>query len=416
MRRSLPVARLPTTPIARHDTFFCRRLVLPVTAVVATLAISAAFTASGTGAAGRQRPGVGAVGSARYARVQRDLRELVASPGGPPGAIVTLFRNGRTTVLTAGVADVATRRAPRATDYMRIASIAKAFSGAIALQLVRQGRLRLDDTIAQRRPELPRAWRRVTIRELLNHTSGLPDYTESEGFHHQFQTDPTVYVPPNRIIAWVADHRLNFPPGSRYRYSNTDNIVIGLIVERVAGRSYGRLLRSLVYSKLGLRHTIFPAGVRLPRPYLHGYVTHPGVSPQDVSESLSPSGAWASGAIVSTPLDLGAFIRGYVSGRLFGQRLLRQQRRFVPRGASSPPGPGANAAGLALFRYRTRCGTVFGHTGNFPGYVQWAAATGDGRRSVTSSLNIPAPTGRLLARLRAMQTDAACALLGDGQR
>jgi D-alanyl-D-alanine carboxypeptidase len=413
MRRSLPVARFPTTAIDPYLTLCRRRAVLPVTAVVAVLAISAAFAATGSGAAGRRRPALGAVRSARYARVLRDLRQLVASRGGPPGAIVTLFRNGRTTVLTAGVADVATRRAPRATDYMRIASIAKAFSGAVALQLVRRGRLRLDDTIAQRRPGLPRAWRRVTIRELLNHTSGLPDYTRSEGFYHQFQTDPTGYVPPRRIIAWVANHPLNFPPGSRYEYSNTDNIVIGLIVERVARRSYGRSLRSLVFSKLGLRHTIFPTGVRLPRPYLHGYVTHPGARPQDVSESLSASGAWASGAIVSTPLDLGAFIRGYVSGRLFGQRLLRQQRRFVPRGASSPPGPGANAAGLALFRYRTRCGTVFGHTGNFPGYVQWAAATGDGRRSVTSSLNIPAPTGRLLVRLRAMQTDAVCALLGD---
>ncbi len=100
-----------------------------------------------------------------------------------------------------------------------------------------------------------------------------------------------------------------------------------------------------------------------------------------------------------------------MSARLFGSPLQRQQRRFILGGASSPPGPGANAAGLALFRYRSRCGTVYGHTGDFPGYVQWAAATSDGSRSVTSSLNIPAPTGRLLARPRAMQADAVCALL-----
>jgi D-alanyl-D-alanine carboxypeptidase len=85
--------------------------------------------------------------------------------------------------------------------------------------------------------------------------------------------------------------------------------------------------------------------------------------------------------------------------------------RFVPGGQSSPPGPGQNAAGLALFRYRTRCGTVYGHTGNLPGYVQFAAATADGRRAVTTTLNIPAPTGRLLKRLRAVQTTAVCALL-----
>ena len=80
-------------------------------------------------------------------------------------------------------------------------------------------------------------------------------------------------------------------------------------------------------------------------------------------------------------------------------------------GASSPPGPGRNSAGLAIFRYETRCGTVYGHTGNFPGYVQFAAATADGSRAVTTSLNIPAPSGRLLRQLRALQTTAVCALL-----
>ena len=83
----------------------------------------------------------------------------------------------------------------------------------------------------------------------------------------------------------------------------------------------------------------------------------------------------------------------------------------MPGGESSPPGPGDNSAGLAVFRYRTKCGTVYGHTGNFPGYVQFAAATRHGGRAVTTSLNIPAPTGALLAQLRAMQQTAVCALL-----
>jgi D-alanyl-D-alanine carboxypeptidase len=130
-----------------------------------------------------------------------------------------------------------------------------------------------------------------------------------------------------------------------------------------------------------------------------------------VSTSLSPSGAWASGAIVSTPRDLNTFIRGYLAARLFPGSLQRQQLRFVRGGQSSPPGPGRNSAGLAIFRYRTRCGTVYGHTGNFPGYVQFAAATRHGRRSITTSLNIPAPKGKLLSRLRAAQSTAVCALL-----
>jgi D-alanyl-D-alanine carboxypeptidase len=352
-----------------------------------------------------------AVAGPRETRVQRDLQRLVAAPGGPPGAIVTLHRRGRTTVLTAGVSRVGSRRAPRATDHMRIASVAKAFSGAVALQLVRDGRLGLDDTIARRRPDLPAAWGRVSIRQMLDHTSGLPDYTESKGFVQHIQTTPRAFVSPAKIISWVRHEGLNFRPGSRYRYSNTDNIVIGLVAERVAGRSYRSLLRSRVFRPLGLRQTSLPSTVRMPRPFIHGYLVAAGAPPEDATRLVSPSGAWASGGIVSTPLDLGRFVRAYVSGQLFGARLRAEQRRFVAGGRSSPPGPGANAAGLALFRYRSRCGTVFGHTGNLPGYVQWAAATSDGRRSVTSSMNIPAPKGRLLARLRAMQADAVCALL-----
>jgi D-alanyl-D-alanine carboxypeptidase len=97
---------------------------------------------------------------------------------------------------------------------------------------------------------------------------------------------------------------------------------------------------------------------------------------------------------------------------LFGPGIQAQQLRFVRGGRSSPPGPGHNDAGLGLFRYRTRCGTVYGHTGNFPGYVQWAAATRDGSRAVTTTLDIAAPTGRLLRALRSTQQAAVCALLG----
>jgi D-alanyl-D-alanine carboxypeptidase len=314
-------------------------------------------------------------------------------------------------VLRAGRADVRRPGAPRAGDHMRIASIAKAFSGAVALHLVQKGELGLDDTIGQRLPSLPAAWAPVTVRQLLNHTSGLPDYTKSDGFVKQAQTNPRGYVSPSRIVDWVRGERLVFPSGSRFEYSNTDNIVVGLIAQTVTKKPYGTLLDEIVFGPAGLRQTSFPTTVALPAPSIHGYVVTPGSKPQDVTSSLSPSGAWASGAIVSTPSDLSRFIRGDLGLAFFGAAQQREQLRFVP-GSSSPPGPGTNSAGLAIFRYRTRCGTVYGHTGNFPGYVQWAATTADGTRSVTSSLNIPAPTGALLTQLRSLQTSAVCALLG----
>jgi D-alanyl-D-alanine carboxypeptidase len=346
------------------------------------------------------------------ADVQRGLEQLVAAPAGPPGAIATLYRDGRLRVLRAGRANIARRGAPRATDHMRIASVAKAFSGAVALQLVRDGKLGLDDTLAQRLgAKLPQAWGAVTVRQLLNHTSGLPDYTRSDGFARHARTRPRAYVSPTGIVDWVRADPLNFAPGSRYEYSNTDNIVVGLIAEAVTGKRYGTLLREIVFEPARLTQTSFPSKVALPSPLIHGYVTAPGERDQDVTTFLSPSGAWASGAIVSTPRDLNAFIRADLGLRFFDAAQQQEQLRFVSGGESSPPGPGANSAGLAIFRYRTRCGTVYGHTGNFPGYVQFAAATADGSRAVTTSLNIPAPSGRLLRQLRALQTTAVCALL-----
>ena len=377
----------------------------PFAGLALIAAVGTLLLASGVGAA----PG----GRTTDQTVQHLLDRLVGTPGGPIGAIVTLYRHGRTTVLRAGRADAAAPGPPRGRDHMRIASISKAFTGAVALHLVQKGRLDLDDTIGRRLPGvMPRAWSMVTVREMLNHTSGLPDYTQSNGFRMQARTHPRGYVSPIQIIGWVHKEGLRFTPGSRYEYSNTDNIVVGLIAQRVSGRPFGQLLSTLVFRPAGLRQTAFPTRrVSLPTPYMHGYAVEPGKPPQDVTTFLSPSGAWASGAIVSTPVDLGAFIRADLGGRFFGSAQRREQLRFIS-GASSPPGPGRNAAGLAIFRYQTPCGTVYGHTGNFPGYVQWAAATPDGRRSVTTSLNIAAPAGVLLQQLRSLQATAVCALLG----
>jgi D-alanyl-D-alanine carboxypeptidase len=124
----------------------------------------------------------------------------------------------------------------------------------------------------------------------------------------------------------------------------------------------------------------------MPRPYLHGYDVAAGQGAEDVSQLITPSGTWASGGIVSTPNEVARFMRAYVRGRLFNRATRRRQLRFR-KGSSSPPGPGRNAAGLGVFRYRTRCGTVYGHTGSFPGYRLFAASSGDGRRSVVFAVN-----------------------------
>ncbi|MEV3993419.1 serine hydrolase domain-containing protein [Streptomyces sp. NPDC049837] len=343
--------------------------------------------------------------------LRKALRELVARPDGPPGAIAVLQRGRDVQIYRAGVADVKSKRPPRPGDHMRIASVSKAYSGAVALQLVDRDELRLGDTIGKRLPWLPAAWHKVTLRHLLQHTSGLPDYTEDRDFLELFTADPRREFDPRGLLDFVADEPLLFKPGSRYRYGNSDNIVVALMAEAATGRPYEELLRRLVFRPLGLHHTSLPRGHRLPRPYIHGYVVEPrGLD--DVSDSVSGSAVWASGGIVSTPNDLNAFMRAYAGGRPLSKETRKQQTKWV-KGSSVNPGPGRNEAGLALFKYTTRCGVVYGHTGTVLGYTQLAAATPDGKRSLTFSLSTQVSQGtpKLLAEMRKVQEDFVCALL-----
>ncbi len=348
------------------------------------------------------------------AQLTSALRGLVTMPGGPPGAIALVQKGAPPQVTTAGVADVATRAGVTDTDYMRLASVSKAYNGAVALSLVQKGTLSLSDTIGKRVPGMPQAWSAVTLAQLLHHTSGLPDYTKNPAFVSALTADPLATFTPQQLVGYVANDPLHFTPGSRYEYSDTDNIVVGLMVEATTGQPYASALSAEVYQPLSLTHTSLPDTPAMPEPTLRGYAVEKGNPPQDVTSALSPSGAWASGGMVTTPAELNMFMRAYVGGRLFGSSVRREQRNFVA-GSSGPPGPGTNAAGLAVFRYQTRCGTVYGHTGNFPGYTIFAAATSDGSRSVVvavnTQLNDTAPVSAAFTALRNTETLAVCAAL-----
>jgi D-alanyl-D-alanine carboxypeptidase len=124
----------------------------------------------------------------------------------------------------------------------------------------------------------------------------------------------------------------------------------------------------------------------MPTPFVHGYALEPPAPPEDVSELFAAGWSWASGGVVATPGDSNRFVRGYVAGETTDHRTQAQQFRFVRGGSSEPPGPGRNSAGLALFRYKTSCGTVYGHTGNTAGYTHFIAATRDGSRSTSVSV------------------------------
>lgn len=357
----------------------------------------------------------GSASSSGTGPLQRALTDLVHEPGGPPGAIVTLGSGSGLAVLTAGTGNLATGRAPRAGDAMRVASVAKAFSGATALALVSRGRLSLDDRIGTLLPDLPRAWHQVTLRQLLAHTSGIPDFSQSLRFRDALIASPQDPPPPRKLLGFIEDPALLFAPGTQYRYSNSDNVAVALMVQAATGRPYADVLQSAVLDPAHLSATGLPVGSALPAPYLHGY----DVSvrpPEDVSTEIAAGWSWASGGIVSTPADLARFIGAYVRGDFGDRRTRAAQFGFRP-GSSEPPGPGENSAGLALFRYHTRCGTVFGHTGNTSGYTQFAAATADGRRTVTVSVNAqitPKTAPQRFADLRRVFELATCAAVAPG--
>jgi len=151
-------------------------------------------------------------------------------------------------------------------------------------------------------------------------------------------------------------------------------------------------------------------------PYIHGYDNYPPQQPpEDYSELVAAGWVWASGGIVSTPSNHNDFIRGYVGDDLFDSRTRAQQHRLVEGGHSEPPGPGKNSAGLTVFHYETKCGIIWGHTGNIPGYTQFMAATPDGSRSVIGSVHEQLTTqdgaSGVFPALRAAERRAVCAAL-----
>ena len=353
-------------------------------------------------------------------RLEKSLNGLVAMPDGPPGVGVVAQRGKQLRFHTAGRAKLDSPKPFRIDDHMRIASVTKAFTGAVTLALVARGKLSLSDTIGELRPEMPPSWHAITVRHLMDHTSGLPNYTATDAFQTYFPAHLADYISPAQVIGFAASEPLEFPPGTRYEYSNTGTFVLGLMAEKVTGRSYARNLKNLVVKPLGLSETTLPfTSPVIPKPFIRGYVfAGPGQPQENVSQVISPSGVWAAGGIISTPRDLNTFVRAWAGGDFLDKPVVRKaQTAFLPPFSGGEPiGPGQNRGGLNLYRYRLPCGVVFGHSGNFPGYTQWIAATPDGSRSavVTANIQVNIPDlvlPEVATSLRQVFRRAACSTL-----
>ncbi|WP_190107586.1 serine hydrolase domain-containing protein [Streptomyces cinnamoneus] len=295
---------------------------------------------------------------------------------------------------SAGVSDLTTRRPFLPRDHFRTGSIAKTFVATVVLQLEAEGRLSVDDTVESRLPGVVRGHghdgRKITIRQLLDHTSGIFNYLDdptlrAKVYGKAFLAHRDDTWTPAELVALAMTHAPNFPPGTGYDYSNTEYTLAALIVERTTGRPYGTELRRRITEPLGLHSTTLPGtDRRIPRPSGREYTRFhddPGTT-HDVTE-FNPSLLWAVGDMISTTADLDRFLAVLLGGGLLPPAQMREMTTTVPQGDDPD-----SAAGLGLFRYRLPCGAeVWGHDGLFYGTQSIAYATRDGRHRLVVHFN-----------------------------
>jgi D-alanyl-D-alanine carboxypeptidase len=293
---------------------------------------------------------------------------LIASSDIP--AVITLVeQDGRQTVVAAGDAKTG-RREARPDDRFWVGSITKSFIATVVMQLVAEHELRLDARVSALLPGRLLEGRRIRIRNLLNHTSGIPNYMEHEPWSSAVVRNPRVVIPARRLVSSVAKLPLEFAPGSLASYSNTNYLVLAEILERVTGRSIATLLRERIFKPLGLTATDFESGRAAGEDQLHGYDVS-GSVPTDVSLHRL-GGPWADRAIVSNAHDLAVFFGALLRGKLVPARLVAQMEKVVRD---------SHGEGTGLYRLPSPCGRWFyGHTGGTPGYVTFAAGSRDARR------------------------------------
>jgi D-alanyl-D-alanine carboxypeptidase len=306
---------------------------------------------------------------------------------GMPGAFAEVRDGRRTWTPTTGVADVATGAPVRDGMRHRVGSITKTFVATTVLQLVGEHRIALDAPIGRYLPWVPaETGRAVTVRMLLNHTSGIGDYTSV-----LFQTLDDVITVGNTIYTprQLADLGLGAPPtnapGAAFSYSNTNYILAGLIIQKVTGHGYRTEVSRRILRPLGLRDTYFEGAEPVIRgPHMNAYVPWIDGQLRDFSRYNMTWGS-SAGEIVSTAHDLNTFYRALLGGRLLTRGLLRQMQTTV---VEDPDQPDAGGYGLGLYWIQLPCGKFWGHDGGTIGHqtISWHSIDGKTQMTYAQSM------------------------------
>jgi D-alanyl-D-alanine carboxypeptidase len=378
--------------------------VFTATLIVALAIISVLVTGSAPFAAVRSASAAAPNGANEALRTA-----LVAViDAGATGAIGLVDADGNVSATAVGVARLDPRRPLRVSDQVRAGSITKAVISTITLQLVGEGRLRLDDTVEQWLPGMVPNGAAITVRMLLNHTSGIFDYTADPDWNAAILADPYRDWLPQELVAVGTAHPPLFRPGQGLAYSNTGYILIGLVLEKATRQPVQGLVWQRVVRPLRLHGTYFATSSRFRGAHAHGYFP-PSLTGDGYVDTSSwdPSLAWTAGALVSTASDLARFYQALLSGRLLSPVLLNEMMRTV----SSPDYPGIGL-GLGIWSVETSCGMAWGHLGGIPGYKSFALNNRSGTRSAV--VIVPTePDEAIGVAFEAAVATAACQMMDE---
>ncbi|GAB2718342.1 serine hydrolase domain-containing protein [Kitasatospora kifunensis] len=378
-------------------------------------------------AAASTRPGA----DPQLAQLTQLAKQLVDA--GAPGVVVRVDDgHGRPVEIAEQAPWAAKDQRLKVSDEFRMGSNTKTMMATIVLQLVAEGRLALTDPVEKWLPGQVPNGQAITLRMLLNHTSGLFDYTEDPALVPSILgKDPHRWTSA-QLLAVGVKHPPLFAPGTQWSYSNTDYAAVGAVLERVTGASLADLIRDRIARPLGLKHTYLATDGSWHGRYARGYEPDLAHMPAEVPTAFQdvagvhgdghvnvsgndPSWGGAAGAVVSTAQDWSRFYTALMSGKLLPAAQLAELRSTVPMDPKNPVnGPGS---GLGIETGTTACGTIWAHDGGITGYSSVNLTDSTGSRTATVLVSTEflfefGANAKLVAADQALQTAVTCAMFG----
>jgi D-alanyl-D-alanine carboxypeptidase len=322
------------------------------------------------------------------ADVQLALQEIVdrrLAETDAPGALVGVWFPGQGTWLHAGgIGDLTTGAPVRLDDHVRIASITKTFVATVVLQLVDEDLIGLDDPLEDYVPGVPNG-AQITIRQVLGMDAGIADYIAVPELAKEYAVNPLIDFGPDQILEVIRESTPDFAPGEAVRYSNSNYILLGFVIEAASGRSPEVAITERILAPLDLSETSFPRTPIMPEPYMHGYFSAKLGDPLiDVTRS-NPAFLWTAGAIISTLHDMRTWAIALADGSLLTPAT--QQSRLKTRVLTTAPTPLGYGLGVLTFN------GLIGHSGGIPGYSSWLLHDPATALTVVIVINRSAETG-----------------------